>query len=78
MCGLRSCGPRAQLLLSMWDLPGLGMELTSPALAGELRGILNHWTTEETFLPAFSVPLRKDAHSSESKGSSQLQLEHTA
>ena len=31
---LSSCGSRAQLLRSMWDLPRLGLEPTSPALAG--------------------------------------------
>ena len=31
---LSSCGARAQLLLSMWDLPGPGLEPMSPALAG--------------------------------------------
>ena len=31
---LRSCGARAQLLRSMWDLPGPGLEPVSPALAG--------------------------------------------
>ena len=30
----RSCGTRAQLLRSMWDLPGPGLEPVSPALAG--------------------------------------------
>ena len=33
-CELGSCGLQAQLLLSVWDLPGLGMEPVSPALAG--------------------------------------------
>ena len=45
-CGLSSCGSRAlerrlgscgtwaQLLRGMWDLPGLGLEPVSPALAG--------------------------------------------
>ena len=40
-CGLRAlehrfsgCGARAQLLRSMWDLPGPGLEPVSPALAG--------------------------------------------
>ena len=32
--GLSSCGTRAQLLWSVWDLPGPGMELMFPALAG--------------------------------------------
>ena len=31
---LRSCGAWAQLLHSMWHLPGLGFEPVSPALAG--------------------------------------------
>ena len=31
---LSSCGVRAQLLCSMWDLPGSGLEPVSPALAG--------------------------------------------
>ena len=31
---LSSCGARAFLLRGMWDLPGLGLELVSPALAG--------------------------------------------
>ena len=34
VCGLSSCGARAQLLCSMWDLPGPGIEPLSPALAG--------------------------------------------
>ena len=33
-CRLRSCGPQTQLLHSMWDLPGSGIEPVSPALAG--------------------------------------------
>ena len=32
--GLSSCGARAQLLRSMWDLPGPGLEPVSPVLAG--------------------------------------------
>ena len=31
---LSSCGTRALLLCSMWDLPGPGLEPTYPALAG--------------------------------------------
>ena len=31
---LSSCGARALLLRSMWDLPGPGLEPVSPALAG--------------------------------------------
>ena len=33
---LGSCGSRAQLLCSMWDLPRPGLEPVSPALAGRL------------------------------------------
>ena len=33
---LSSCGPRAQLLRGMWDLPRPGLEPMSPALAGRL------------------------------------------
>ena len=33
---LSSCGSRAQLLHSMWDLPRPGLEPVSPALAGRL------------------------------------------
>ena len=33
-CGLSSCGARAYLLHSMWDLPGPGIEPMSPVLAG--------------------------------------------
>ena len=32
---LSSCGPRAYLLCGMWGLPGPGVELVSPTLAGE-------------------------------------------
>ena len=31
---LSSCGAQAELLRGMWDLPGLGIEPMSPALAG--------------------------------------------
>ena len=33
---LSSCGSRAQLLRGMWDLPRLGLEPMSPALAGRI------------------------------------------
>ena len=36
---LNSCGTCAQLLLSMWDLPGPGIEPGSPAL---VERILSH------------------------------------
>ena len=32
--GLSSCGSQAELLCSMWGLPGPGIEPMSPALAG--------------------------------------------
>ena len=35
-CRLSSCGTRAYLLRSMWDLPRPGHEPVSPALAGRL------------------------------------------
>ena len=38
------CGTLAQLLLSMWDLPGPGIE---PMSSGIGRQILNHWPTRE-------------------------------
>ena len=31
---LSNCGSRSQLLCGMWDLPRLGLEPVSPALAG--------------------------------------------
>ena len=34
VCGLSSCGAWAQLLRSMWNLPGPGLKPLSPALAG--------------------------------------------
>ena len=34
VCGLNSCGARAQLLPGVWHLPGLGIEPVCPALAG--------------------------------------------
>ena len=63
-CGSRTlehrlgrCGPQAELPRGVWDLPGSGMELVSPALAGRcfiteppgkppacgLRGGYFHW-----------------------------------
>ena len=35
-----SCGAQAQLLHGMWDLPGPGIELMTPALAGEFSSIV--------------------------------------
>ena len=36
-CRLSSCGSRAQLLRSMWDLPGPGLEPVSPAGGSPIR-----------------------------------------
>ena len=59
--GFSRCGPRAlehrlircdtgaYLLLSMWDLPGSGIELVSPALTGTF------FTTEPPGKPCISV-----------------------
>ena len=47
--GLSSCGTRAQLLRSMWDPPGPGLEPVSPALAGGLS------TTAQPGKPGFCV-----------------------
>ena len=33
--GLSSCGTQASLLLGLWELPGPGVKLVSPALAGK-------------------------------------------
>ena len=35
-CRFSGCSTRAQLLYIMWDLPGLGIEPVTPALAGVL------------------------------------------
>ena len=63
---LSSCGSRAQPLRGMWDLPGLGHEPVSPALAGGFlttappgkpcRRILNHCTTREALTVIFHKP----------------------
>ena len=46
---LSSCGALFSWLLSLWDLPGSGMELVSPALAGRL------FTTEPAGKPSFGL-----------------------
>ena len=40
-CGLSRGGSPAQLLLSMWNLPGPGIEPVSPALAGRLLSTIS-------------------------------------
>ena len=42
--GLHSCGSEAQLLPSMWDLPGPGIKPVSPALSGRFFAT---WATRE-------------------------------
>ena len=37
--GLTNCGPQAQLLHGVWNLPRPGLKPTSPALAGEFLSI---------------------------------------
>ena len=56
-CGLTSCGAWAFLLCSVWDRPGSGMELLSPALAGGFftteppgKPWMNIWWTKWTKL----------------------------
>ena len=45
---LHSCGTQAQLLRGIWDLPGSGIEPTSPALAG---GFLTTKPPRKLFYP---------------------------
>ena len=52
---LSSCGARAQLLRSMWDLPGPGLEPVSPALAGGFLITVPPGKPTEAF--QFDVPL---------------------
>ena len=49
-CRLSSCGSRAQLLCSMWDLPRPELEPVSPALAGRFST-----ATREIQNPHFSL-----------------------
>ena len=53
---LRSCGTRAQLLHGLWDLPGLGTEPMSPALAGRFL------TSEPTGKPSLLTSLKNLAN----------------
>ena len=52
---LRICGTRAELLCSVWDLPGPGIEPVTPALAG------GFFTTEPSGKPpnSFSYNIQK-------------------
>ena len=60
---LSSCGSRAQLLHSMWDLPRPGLEPVSPALAGRFsttappgkpsKNIFKNTQLHSAFLPLF-------------------------
>ena len=47
---LSSCGSRAQLLCSMWDLPRPGLEPVSPALAGRFSTTAPPGKPEHTLL----------------------------
>ena len=56
-CGLRplerklsSCGAQAQLLQGVWDLPGPGLKLVSPALAGGFLTTVPPGKSEIAFL----------------------------
>ena len=46
---LGSCGAWAQLLWAMWDLPGPGLELASPALEGEDPLPLRHQESPQAY-----------------------------
>ena len=63
--GFFSCGPRAELPCSMWDLSSLTRDQTLSPCIRE-RWILNHWTTREVLkviylfricFPALELPL---------------------
>ena len=45
--GFSGCGTWVQLLQAVWDLPGPGIELVSPALQGDCQWTPNHWTSRE-------------------------------
>ena len=53
---LSSCGARAQLLRSMWDLPGPGLKPMSPALAG---GFLTTATPGKSLLFLYKYVMHK-------------------
>ena len=59
---LSSCGSRAQLLRSMWDLPRPGLEPVSPALAGRFSttappGKPSLFLWRSRFLELLTLPL---------------------
>ena len=58
-CRLSSCGSRAQLLRSMWDLPRPGLKPTSPALAGGLSTTVPPGKPSFAFLTCESQPTWK-------------------
>ena len=47
---LSSCGSRAQLLRSTWDLPRPGLESVSPALTGRLSTTVPPGKPQDSFL----------------------------
>ena len=56
---LSSCGSRAQLLRSMWDLPRPGLEPMSPALAGRFSTTAPPGKPPINLKPNLSSPLYK-------------------
>ena len=52
---LNSCGARAQLLRSMWDLPVPGHEPVSPALAGGFLTTVPPWKSFNIFCVIFYI-----------------------
>ena len=54
---LSSCGSRAQLLCSMWDLPRPGLEPVSPALAGRFSTTAPPGKPDNSFLNGMSLQL---------------------
>ena len=54
---LSNCGSRAQLLHSMWDLPGPGLKPVSPALAGGFLTTAPPGKPLYSFLWSNNIPL---------------------
>ena len=61
---LSSCGPRAQLLRGMWDLPRPGLEPVSPALAGRLSTTASPGKPLPTFFHSWLKSLNPSPFSS--------------